>query len=97
MEADALRTLVLIVTIAALSSFISDIARRYTRLPGVVVEIVLGIIIGPHVLGWAQLDELIEVLAEMGVVFLIFLAGFEIEPERVKGRPLKLEVSGWLV
>ena len=97
MEADALRTLVLIVTIAALSSFISDIARRYTRLPGVVVEIVLGIIIGPQVLGWAQLDELIEVLAEMGVVFLIFLAGFEIEPERVKGRPLKLEVSGWLV
>ena len=97
METDALRTLVLIVTIAALSPFISDIARRYTRLPGVVVEIVLGIIIGPHVLGWAHLDEVIEVLAEMGVVFLIFLAGFEIEPERVKGRPLKLAVTGWLV
>jgi Kef-type K+ transport system membrane component KefB len=97
METAALRTLVLIVAIAALSPFISDLARRYTRLPGVVVEIVLGIIIGPHVLGWAHLDEVIEVLAEMGVVFLIFLAGFEIEPERVKGRPLKLAVTGWLV
>ena len=97
MESAALRTLVLIVAIAALSPFISDIARKYTRLPGVVVEIVLGIIIGPHVLGWAHLDEVIEVLAEMGVVFLIFLAGFEIEPERVKGRPLKLAVTGWLV
>lgn len=97
METDALRTLVLIATIAAISPFISDLARRYTRLPGVVVEIVLGIVIGPHVLGWAHLDEVIEVLAEMGVVFLIFLAGFEIEPERVKGRPLKLAVTGWLV
>ena len=97
MQPAALRTLVLIATIAALSPFISDIARRYTRLPGVVVEIVLGIVIGPHVLGWAHLDEVIEVLAEMGVVFLIFLAGFEIEPERVKGRPLTLAVSGWLV
>jgi Kef-type K+ transport system membrane component KefB len=49
------------------------------------------------VLGWAHLDEVIEVLAEMGVAFLIFLAGFEIEPERVKGRPLKLAVTGWLI
>jgi len=97
MHAEALRTLVLIVTIAALSPFISDVARRWTRLPGVVVEIVLGIIIGPHVLGWAHLDEVLEVLAEFGLVVLIFLAGFEIEPERVKGRPVKLAVVGWLI
>ena len=97
MHADALRTLVLIVAIAVISPFVSDVARRWTRLPGVVVEIVLGIIIGPHVLGWAHLDEVIEVLAEFGLVLLIFLAGFEIEPERVRGRPLRLAVSGWMV
>ena len=87
----------LVVTIAALSPFISDMAQRWTRLPGVVVEIILGIIIGPHVLGWATLDEVVAVLAEMGLVFLIFLAGFEIDVERVKGRPVKLAVTGWLV
>ena len=97
MNTDALRTLVLIVTIAALSPIVSDLARRYTRLPGVVVEIVLGIVIGPHVLGWAHLDDVLDVLAEMGLVFLIFLAGFEIEPQRVKGRPLQLAVTGWLI
>lgn len=97
MHADALRTLALIATIAVLSPFIADVARRYTRLPGVVVEIVLGIIIGPHVLGWAHLDEVLEVLAEFGLVLLIFLAGFEIEPERVRGRPVKLAVTAWLV
>jgi Kef-type K+ transport system membrane component KefB len=96
-EPEALRTLVLIVSIATLSPFISDVAKRWTRLPGVVVEIGLGIVIGPHVLGWAHLDEVIDVLAEFGLVFLIFLAGFEIDPNQVKGRPVKLAVTGWLI
>jgi Kef-type K+ transport system membrane component KefB len=37
------------------------------------------------------------VLAELGLVFLIFLAGFEIDLQQVKGRPVKLAVTGWLV
>jgi Kef-type K+ transport system membrane component KefB len=89
--------LVLILSIAALSPLISDVARKWTRLPGVVVEIFLGIIIGPHVLGWVHLDEVIDVLSEMGLVLLIFLAGFEIDPEAVRGRPVKLAVSGWVM
>jgi Kef-type K+ transport system membrane component KefB len=96
-EPEALRTLVLIVSIAVLSPFISDIAKRWTRIPGVVIEIGLGMVIGPFVLGWAHLDEVIDVLAEMGLVFLIFLAGFEIDPDEVKGRPVRLAVQGWLV
>jgi Kef-type K+ transport system membrane component KefB len=97
MSSEALRTLVLIVSIAALSPFISDLAKRWTRIPGVVIEIGLGMVIGPYVLGWAHLDEVIDALAEMGLVFLIFLAGFEIDPDEVKGRPVRLAVQGWMV
>ncbi|MET0909829.1 MAG: cation:proton antiporter [Ilumatobacteraceae bacterium] len=97
MEPEALRTLVLIVSIATLSPFLSDIAKRWTRIPGVVIEIGLGIIIGPYVLGWAEVDQVIDFLAELGLVFLIFLAGFEIDPKVVKGRPIKLAVVGWLL
>ena len=64
MEPEVLQTLVLVVSIAALSPFISDLSKRWTRLPGVVVEIILGIIIGPQVLGWAHLNEIISVLAD---------------------------------
>jgi len=62
----------------------------------VVIQIGLGMVIGPHLLGWAHLDEVIDVLAEMGLVFLIFifLAGFEIDPDQVKGRPVKLRGAG---
>ena len=42
MSAEALRSLVLIVSIGAMSPFIADIAKRWTRVPGVVVEIVGG-------------------------------------------------------
>ena len=96
MTAAELQTLVLVVGIAALSPFISDLSKRWTRLPGVVVEIMLGIVIGPHVLDWVELDEVMAVLAEMGLVFLIFLAGFEIDMQRVKGSPIRLAVSHWL-
>jgi len=89
-------TLVLVVAIAAISPFVSDFTGRWTRLPGVVVEILLGIVIGPQVLGWVEIDQVIDVLAELGLVFLIFLAGFEIDMPRMKGAPLRLGVFSWL-
>jgi Kef-type K+ transport system membrane component KefB len=97
METEALRALVLITGIAVLSPFISDVAKRWTRLPGVVIEIGLGILIGPYVLGLVEVDEVIGFLAELGLVFLIFLAGFEVDPDVVKGRPIKLAVGGWMI
>jgi Kef-type K+ transport system membrane component KefB len=94
-EPEALRTLVLIAGVAVLGPFIADGLRRWVRIPAVVVEIAVGILLGPHVLGWAHLDEVLLVLSEMGLVFLIFLAGFEVDPERVRGRPVRLAVIGW--
>ncbi len=90
MRPEELRTLVLIVSIATRRPFMSDVAKRWTRLPGVVIEIALGIVIGPYVLGWAEVDDVIDFLAELGLVFLIFLAGFEIDPKVINGRPIKL-------
>ena len=96
-EAEALDTLVLVLAIAVLSPFISDFATRWMRLPGVVIEIGLGILLGPYVLGWLEIDDIVDFLAEMGLVFLIFLAGFEIDPDVVKGRPVRLAVTGWVI
>jgi Kef-type K+ transport system membrane component KefB len=96
MHPTVLRALLIVVSIGALSPFIADIARRWTRLPGVVVEIALGIVVGPHVLGWVHVDDVLAVMAELGLVLLIFLAGFEIDLAQVKGAPLALASKGWL-
>jgi Kef-type K+ transport system membrane component KefB len=65
------------------------------RLPAVVLEIVVGIVIGPHGLGWVTVDEPIEVLALIGLAFLLFLAGLEIEFSQLRGRVLKLAGGGF--
>jgi len=65
------------------------------KLPAVVLEIVLGIVIGPAVLDWAQPDEPVRVLALIGLAWLLLLAGLEIDLEQLRGRALKLASAGF--
>ncbi len=58
------------------------------RLPAIVLEIVVGIVIGPSVLGWVKVDLPISILSVLGLAFLLFLAGLEVELERLRGRLL---------
>jgi Kef-type K+ transport system membrane component KefB len=67
------------------------------RLPAIVLEIVAGIIIGPSVLGWVRVDLPLSILSVLGLAFLLFLAGLEVELERVRGRLLVYVGSGFLL
>jgi Kef-type K+ transport system membrane component KefB len=65
------------------------------RLPGVVVEIVLGIVVGPSVLGWAHPDEVVRILAVVGLAFLLFLGGLELDLRRLRGPVARLAGAGF--
>src|SRR3712207_6651638 len=65
------------------------------RLPAVVLEIVAGIAIGPSVLGLVTIDLTLQVLALLGLAFLLFLAGLEIEFDRLRGRSLRVTSLGF--
>ncbi|HEX8856641.1 MAG TPA: cation:proton antiporter [Thermoleophilaceae bacterium] len=67
------------------------------RLPAIVLEIVLGIVIGPQALGWVSIDTPIQVLSLLGLAFLLLLAGLEVEYERFRGRPLRLTALGYAI
>src|ERR1700759_2890288 len=67
------------------------------RLPAIVLEIVLGIVIGPSGLGWVKPDAPVSILALVGLAFLLFLSGLEIDVERLRGRIVKLTVLGFVV
>jgi Kef-type K+ transport system membrane component KefB len=67
------------------------------RLPAIVLEILLGIIIGPSVLGWVTPDLPVSILSLIGLAFLLFLAGLEIDVHRLRGRTLKLTALGFAV
>jgi Kef-type K+ transport system membrane component KefB len=62
------------------------------QLPAIVLEIVLGILVGPSVLDWARPDLPVSILALVGLAFLLFLSGLEIQIERLRGRVLELTV-----
>src|SRR5438874_1083249 len=60
------------------------------RLPAIVLEILLGIAVGPQALGWASVDEPVTVLSRLGLAFLLLLAGLEIDFARLRGRLLRI-------
>ena len=82
--------------IAVLAPLICEIPVGL-RLPMVVVEVGLGILVGPHVLGWAVPTGMLAMLGYLGLIFLFFLAGMELDLDAVRGRPLILAVEGWLL
>jgi Kef-type K+ transport system membrane component KefB len=66
------------------------------RLPSPVVELVAGIVIGPAVLGWVRPDDVpVQVLALIGLAFLLFLAGLEIDLRSLRGRLLTYAGAGF--
>lgn len=67
------------------------------RIPAVVLEIVAGIVVGPSVLGWIEVDLPVEILALVGLAFLLFLAGLEIDVHRLRGRLLRVAAVGYLI
>ena len=56
------------------------------RLPGALLEIVIGVLIGPSVLGWVTPDATVQAFALLGLSFLLFLAGTEVDLRRFRGR-----------
>jgi Kef-type K+ transport system membrane component KefB len=88
--------LLIVMAVAFGAPFLLGLFPRL-RLPSVVFEIVAGIIIGPSVLGWVDVDDTISILALIGLAILLFLAGLEIDFGRLRGRLLRLALVGWAI
>jgi Kef-type K+ transport system membrane component KefB len=96
MPAVEFTNLLIICVIALLAPLALGFAPRL-RIPAVVLEIVAGIVVGPSVLGWVDVDLPVQVLALFGLAFLLFLAGMEIDLGRLRGRALGLAAAGYLI
>ena len=89
-------TLVLIATIAVISPLLAERLRRF-NVPDVVLELAFGIIVGPYVLKLAHTNDVVNGLSDIGLAFLMFLAGYELDLQGIRGRPLRLASLGWLL
>jgi Kef-type K+ transport system membrane component KefB len=82
--------------VACLAPLLISITRAFI-LPAVVLEIVGGIIIGPQVLNWAHVDVLLGFLSIMGLSYLLFLSGLEVDLQRLRGRIMVLIGSAFFL
>jgi Kef-type K+ transport system membrane component KefB len=95
-EVDATSFLVIVLFAAAAGLIVTLLEPRLV-LPVVVVELLLGIAIGPQGLDFARVDAFTDFFGNLGLGMLFFFAGYEIDFERVRGHPLKLAVAAWVL
>ena len=74
MEGPEFTNLLIVVAIGFAAPFALGLIPRL-QLPAVVLEILLGIVVGPSGLGWVEVDEAVEVISVIGLAFLLFLGG----------------------
>ncbi len=82
---------------AGLAATLVTFGGRWIFVPVVVLEILLGILIGPDVLGIAKSDQFVTFFSNLGLGMLFFFAGYEIDFDRIRGAPLKLALAGWAI
>jgi Kef-type K+ transport system membrane component KefB len=88
-----------VLIIAAVAVLVPLVLGLVPRLPvpEAALEVIAGILIGPAVLGWVRIDAPVQVLSELGLGMLLFLAGLEIDIEQLRGPVARLAVSAFAV
>jgi len=87
-----------VMAIAVSSSLLAEVRIGPVWVPVVVWEMVFGMLIGPHGLDLAQSSDLLEWFGQRaGLAALFFMAGMELDLQKVKGRPLSLAIRGWII
>lgn len=89
-----LRSLALVLLASTLGALLSRVSRHLV-LPTIVVEIVLGIVIGPDVLDIAKVDSYLEFLSTLGLAFLFFFIGLEVVEQKVPRASVVRGTQGW--
>jgi Kef-type K+ transport system membrane component KefB len=92
---EGLVDLVAVALVAAITPLVVAVLPG-PRIPQVVIFLLGGILIGPHVLGLANTAP-IQLLANIGLGFLFLLAGYELDPQLLGQRPGQLAIVGWLI
>jgi Kef-type K+ transport system membrane component KefB len=85
----------LIISAIAVAVPVLAASVRRVKLPSVIVEIAAGIVVGPSVLAWVRIDQPVNVVALLGLAFLLFLAGLEIDLRATAPSQFRAPVAGF--
>lgn len=83
-----------ILAVAVLAPLLAEIPTPF-RVPIVVLEVLLGVVIGPHVLNLVGFDGFVATMFDFGMAASLFMGGIELDFADIKGRPILLAAGGW--
>lgn len=86
---------IFVIFVAAVVAPLLAQTRAGSRVPVVVIEVLLGVLIGPHLLRLIENDAFLSTMRPVGMTAVLFMAGMEIDFKRIRGRPLSLAARGW--
>ncbi|HEX3455630.1 MAG TPA: cation:proton antiporter [Gaiellaceae bacterium] len=93
---EALPTLLLIALAAVLAPILADASRRFVPVPEVVIQILLGVLIGPSVLALTRTSSVVTALSDLGLTYLMFLAGLELDVNHLREGRMGRAATAWL-
>ena len=79
---------------AVAAPLLAEIPLR-VKVPVVVIEVLLGIVIGPHLLDLVQFEGFVKWMFGFAMALTLFMAGMELDFDQIRGRPLVLAGAGW--
>jgi hypothetical protein len=85
----------LIISLIAVAAPILAASVKRVKPPSAVVEIVAGIVVGPSVLAWVKIDQPVNVVALLGLAFLLFLAGLGIDLRATTPSQFRAPLAGF--
>ncbi|WP_067710639.1 cation:proton antiporter [Nocardia yamanashiensis] len=91
----AITSLCWISVVAVAAPLVARVLRGYV--PSVVILLVCGMLLGPHGIGWAGSEGGVDLLSELGLGMLFLLAGYELDPKLLGGKPGRVAWVTWLV
>jgi len=81
-DGESLSLAVRMLTIFGSAKLLAELCERLGQ-PGIIGEILAGVVIGPSVFGWVQPDAITHTMASLGVLFLLFRVGLEVEADEL--------------
>jgi Kef-type K+ transport system membrane component KefB len=88
-----------LLTILLTARVFAELAVRL-RSPAVIGELLAGVVLGPSLLGWIEPEAAIKLLAEIGIILLLFEVGLETDVKRLArsgGKSLTVALAGFLM
>src|SRR4029450_11551309 len=87
------------ITLCILFAWGLGLAAHFTRQPVILGYLIAGFFIGPFGMGWVKSQESIQIISELGLIFMLFMIGLEIDLKKIvrAGKVILFAAAGQLI